>query len=261
MTYPGSDYQGLGFFQPPPEPPRRRLLPIILAAVAIVLVAGAVVTVVLLNRQAGGTAAPPSTSANRPTSTTTTTTTAPRPTGGQSVPNPDSKITYDVPKEWTVRAATDTYTLQSLPGVTLTHLTSLSPYTCENKNYSRGIVGTGTVERAEINQRATDLAKAFGTEFYAGTNTAEVVVGTPKRITRTGDNGEEAVGVEITATVTTAGDGCLAGQGEVVVVLLDYQDQFRLLVVNGDLKGGPDTPPSPGADDLESIATSGRPVG
>ncbi|MBM7775889.1 hypothetical protein JOD54_006093 [Actinokineospora baliensis] len=266
MTYPGGDYQGLGFYPGPPKPDRRRLV-IVLSVVAIVLVVGAVTAVVLLQQQSSTPALPPSsttaTTTTGPTSTTTsrkTTTTTTTKRAGRVIENDTAKISYAVPDTWTPVESAQPITLKSLPGVAIDHLVGLTPYDCGGKNYSRGVVGGGKVAKGELDQRATEIAKAFGTEFYNGGTAVDVVTGTPKAITVTGADDKQYKGVRVEAEVTSAGDQCLAGKGKLVVVLLDDGTDLRLLVVNGDTEGGPATPPTAKDADLASIADSVRPL-
>ncbi|WP_146108038.1 hypothetical protein V5P93_005555 [Actinokineospora auranticolor] len=258
MTYPGSDYQGFGFYEPPqPKRDRRRLI-VVIAAVALVVALGAVVTVVLLNQETSGT---PVVQSDPVAPSSTTTTSRPKVEDGQTMANPDAKLTYDVPKSWALSNSTASFALTSLPEVKIDHLAIRAPYQCGGKDYTRGVVGSGTVSGGEINQRVTDLAKAFGKELYDGGTGTDVVVGTPQAITRKGDKGEEAKGVAVRATVTTKGEQCLATKGDLWIVLLDYAGGMRMLVVNGDLVGGPDTPAPVPADELAAIAESARPTG
>ncbi|GLZ40068.1 hypothetical protein [Actinokineospora sp. NBRC 105648] len=253
MTYPGGEYQGFGVYQPPPKRGGGRV--VVIAVVALVLIVAAVVTILLLNR--GGTPEGQPTTTTGLTTTTTTTTTSRAP-AGRTIANDPAKIQYEVPDAWV--DGTDPVKLKSVPDVSIDHLAGLTEYRCGDKVYSRGVVGSGTVPRGEINQRATDLARAFGTEFYGSGSGVDVVVGTPKRISRE-TGGKRAVGTQVEATVTTTGDTCLAAQGKIIVVLLDIDGELRLLLVNGDMAGGPDTPPPPDQDDLAAIAASARPAG
>ncbi|SER95815.1 hypothetical protein [Actinokineospora terrae] len=260
MTYPGGDYQGLGFY---PGPPRRdrRLLVIIVSVAAIVLVVGAVVAIILLQRQSSTPAAP--TSSTGPTSTTssaakTTTTTE---QAGRKVENDTAKLSYVVPDSWTPIDSATPITLKALPGVSIDHLVGLTEYQCGGKSYSRGVVGGGKVARGELNQRATEIAQAFGKQLYTGGSGVEVVPGTPEPVTAATGAGTELKGVRVTAAVTSTGDACLAGKGELVVVLLDDGTDLRLLLVNGDTEGGPATPPPARSAELDTIADSVRPLG
>ncbi|RLK62086.1 hypothetical protein [Actinokineospora cianjurensis] len=261
MTYPGGDYQGLGFY---PGPPRRdrRLLVIIASVAAIVLVVGAVVAIILLQGPASTPAAP--TSSTGPTTTTTgsaakTTTTTKQ--AGQKVENDTAKLSYVVPDSWTPIDSATPITLKALPGVSIDHLVGLTEYQCGGKSYSRGVVGGGKVARGELNQRATEIAQAFGKQLYTGGSGVEVVPGTPEPVTAVTEAGTELKGVRVTAAITSTGDACLAGKGELVIVLLDDGTDLRLLLVNGDTEGGPATPPPARSADLATIAASIRPLG
>ncbi|GAA2985448.1 hypothetical protein [Actinokineospora diospyrosa] len=263
MTYPGGDYQGLGFYPGPPKPDRRKLV-IIVSVAAILLVVGAVVAVVLLQRQSSTPALPTDTTTTTTTTSATTTsrktTTTTSKQAGRVVENDTAKISYAVPDTWTPIESSQPFTLKSLPGVAIDHLVGLTSYDCGGKNYSRGVVGGGKVAKGELNQRATEIATAFGKEFYSGGTAVDVVAGTPRAITVTGADDKNYKGVRVEATVTSAGDQCLAGKGKLVIVLLEDETDLRLLVVNGDTEGGPATPPPAKDADLASIADSVRPL-
>ncbi|MGQ0841814.1 hypothetical protein [Actinokineospora sp.] len=255
MTYPGGQYRGFGVFEEPP-PPRDRTKPVIIGSlIAVVLIVAAVLAITLIDRERG---TPVAQSTTTTTTKTTTTTTSAAP-DGQPIENLAAKVRYTVPESWTVAKDAQPITLQTVAGVSITQLAGYGDYRCGGKSYSRGIVGSGTVARAEINQAGTDLARAFGTEFYSTGTGVEVTVGTPKKITRTADNGSAVEGVQVDATIVTTGNDCLASKGRVSVVLLDYADALRLVMVNGDLEGGPATPTPTTPADLQTIADSVRP--
>ncbi|GLW91020.1 hypothetical protein [Actinokineospora globicatena] len=262
MSYPGGDYQGLGFYPGPPRRDRRTLV-IAVSVAAIVLVVGAVVAILLLQRQSETPALPTSTT-SAPSSTTTTTTTSKATTtttkqAGRTIDNDTAKLSYVVPEAWT--PIEGGLTLKSVPGVTIDHVAGLTEYQCGGKTYSRGVVGGGKVAKGELNQRATELAQAFGKELYNTSSGVEVVPGTPKAITAKGSGGTELKGVRLTAEITSTGDACLASKGQLVLVLLDDGTDLRLLLVNGDTEGGPATPAPAKTADLAAIADSVRPTG
>ena len=252
MTYPGGQYQGLGLFDEPP-PPRRTGRIAAVAVAAVVVIVGAVVAVVLLNRGDDGGGPAPTTS---PTTTTQRTTEAPP---GEVVANEDAHVAYSVPDGW-VASGGDPITLPSMSGVSISALAGSGDYACEGRDYSRGFAGRGTAPAGEINEVASDIAHAVGTDGYTGASGLEVSVGTPEAVERTGDDGTAVDGVQVEATVTTSGSACLSTRGLVVVTVLRVADGLRFVVVNGDTAGGPADPPPVERAALLAVADSARPI-
>ncbi len=255
VNYPGGQYRGFGAYPEPPPERDRRTLVVVGAAAALVLLVGAIAAVLLLTRSPGTTTAGPDT-----TTAPVTTTTSTRPEG-REVRNSAAKLRYQVPASWSVDPDAAPITLESVPGVTLTGLAGLAEYRCGGKVYSRGVVDSATVEGGEVNQRASDLARAFGAAFYRGGTGVQVDVGTPRAVTRRAEDGSEVTGAQVDATITTSGDDCLAVKGRISVLLLEHRGGLRLLLVNGDLEGGPATPLPADPDDLAAITDSGMPAG
>jgi hypothetical protein len=142
---------------------------------------------------------------------------------------------------------------KTLSDVTLYFPATLSSYQCEGKEYGRGGLGAGTVAKSDPTQEATTIAKAFGADFYSSSTAPKVETGQPKQVTsRTGK------GVQVDATVTTTGNACLASKGKVSVLLLEGATEYKYLVVNGDVTGGPATPAPPTEADLQKIVDSAR---
>jgi hypothetical protein len=288
-VYPGNDqpqqnwgypqqqpaYQGFGLYQQPGqpggEPPRKRgNLVVVLSIIALVVIVGAVVTIVLLNRGGGEPAAqndnpPANTSDSKPPSSTSAPRSsskasdglAPRNEGWTVIKNDKAKLIYEVPPAWTP-LPTGSLKSKTLPDVTLSSPASIGDYQCEGNGYSRGGLGGGTIAKSSPGEAATTIAKAFGAEFYSS-GTAKVETSSPKQGTAKSADGKPVPTVQVDATITTTGNTCLATTGKVSVLVLDAgADTYQFFVVNGDIAGGPATPPPPTEADLQKIVESAR---
>jgi hypothetical protein len=262
-------YQGFGLYQqqPPPggEPPRKdKNLVMIFSIVAIVVIIAAVVTIVLLNRGTSEPVAqnnPPgaSTSSSRPPNSRSTTTTKPSGTSGSAglqpqnagwtvIKNDKAKLIYEVPPEWTP-LPTGSLSAKSLPNAVIYFPATVGEYQCEGNGYSRGGLGAGTIAKSDPATAATTIAKAFATEFYSS-GTATVDAGAPKT---------SGTKTQVDATISTTGNNCLATKGKVSVLVIDSgAADYQFLVVNGDVTGGPATPPPPADADLQKMVDSAR---
>lgn len=265
-----SSYQGLGYYQEPPPPRKRGNLPLILTIAGLVVVVAAVVTIVLITQNSGDNQAqtPPPGAAT--TSTSTPKFTPPRATsregnaplepqnaGWSVIKNEKAQLYYEVPPSWTPVPA-GSLKSKTLPNVTLSSPASLTDYQCQGGNYSRGGLGAGSMPKSDPAKAATELAKAFGAEFYSS-GTATVEVTTPKAVTTAKTTtGRTLSAFQVDATVTTTGNACLATKGKVSVLVIDSQHDYRFLVVNGDVTGGPATPPPPTEAELQKIVESAR---
>lgn len=227
-------YRGLGVYQRP-----KRRWPIAVAIVAAVVVIAAAVVIVTTRWSPAAAPVP---------APTTAPTTEASPAVETSVENEAARVRYAVPEGW--RPTEDARV--GLPGMALTGVAVRGEYRCGGKDYTRGLVGGGTAPPGEVNQVASDLARGFGRELYGSGQGLQVTVGTPKR---------SGGAVRVDAAVTTSGDECLARRGRVTVVVLDHAGALRVVVVNGDLEGGPQTPPPPTEAELRAIADSVRPTG
>jgi hypothetical protein len=264
-VYPGdgqqhSSYQGLGYYQP--QPPRKgRNLVMIFSIVAIVVIIAAVVTIVLVNRGGGSPGAQ-----NTPAASTQPTTTAPasakadplkpRNPGWSVIKNEKAKLIYEVPPTWTV-VPNGSLASKTMPGVTMSSPATIGSYECETKKYTRGGLGAGSVPKTDPAKQATDIAKAFGADFYSS-GTATVQAADPKQVTHKDIDGKTVRGLQVDATITTTGNTCLATKGKVSVLVLDPGGDLQFFVVNGDLEGGPATPAPPREAELQKIVDSAR---
>ncbi|MET0234546.1 MAG: hypothetical protein ABW224_07895 [Kibdelosporangium sp.] len=268
-------YQGLGYYpQPGSEPPRKRGgRVVVFAIIALVVIIGAVVTIVLVNRSGDDqplaqnpqntqestqpSSEPPARTATRPKSTTGRGgELEPQNAGWSVIKNEKAALIYEVPPSWTP-APNGVVTSRTMPNVSLTSPATLTSYTCEEKRYSRGGLGGGTLPKSDLAQAAAGLAKGFGEEFYASASpTAQV--GAPKQVTAKTTEGTQIKAVQVDATVTTAGSQCMATKGKVSVLVLEGPDSYSFLLVNTDMTGGPATPPAPNEAESQKIIDSVR---
>jgi hypothetical protein len=260
-------YQGLGYFpQPGSEPPRGRgRMVVILAVVALVVIIGTVVTIVLVNRSSDEPQAqnPPTTSSSAPATPPSSKTTGkgtpglqPRNPGWSVIKNERAALIYEVPPAWTPSPG-GTVASKSVSDVVLSFPASLASYECEGKQFSRGGLGGGTLEKTDLNETATRLAKGLGEEFYGSASPA-VQVGEPKQVTAKTTEGKAIKAVQVDAVITTSGNACMAEKGKVSALVLEGQESYSFLVVNIDLTGGPATPPPPDEAESQKIVDSVR---
>jgi hypothetical protein len=265
-VYPGdgqqhSSYQGLGYYQP--QPPRKgRNLVMILSIVAIVVIIAVVVTIVLVNR-GGSTPGAQNTPAPTTQATGTASTSAkadplkPRNSGWSVIKNEKAKLIYEVPPSWTV-VPNGSLPSKAMPDVVMSSPATIGSYQCENGKYTRGGLGAGSVPKTDVAKQATDIAKAFGADFYSTAGTPTVQTAEPTQVTHKDIDGKSVKGAQVDATITTAGGNCLAAKGKVSVLVLDAGADAQFFVVNGDVEGGPATPPPPREADLQKIVDSAR---
>lgn len=252
-------YQGLGYFpQPGSEPPRKRgRTAVILAIAALVVIVGAVVTIVLVNGSSDEPQAQPQTSTRPPETTASTTAQLePRNAGWSVIKNERAALIYEVPPAWTP-APGGTVNSRTMPDVVLYFPATLASYQCEGKQFSRGGLGGGTLEKTDLTEAAAKLAKTLGEEFY-GSASPTVQVGEPKQVNAKTTEGKAIKAVQVDAVVTTAGNTCMAEKGKVSVLVLEAPDSYSFLLVNTDLAGGPAAPPPPDEAETQEIIDSVR---
>ncbi|MHA6793310.1 hypothetical protein ACVGVM_07280 [Pseudonocardia bannensis] len=173
-----------------------------------------------------------------------------------------SYLEYSVPPDWT---AAPPGQMSSLPvlGVSFDGIVDGPEYRCDGATYLRGTVSSGLLTGPGTETAPETVARTFarelGTVYYTALRPPEVRVSAPRTVAVSGVTGWV---VEATAR-TPADDGCLAIEGTVLVLALpttapDGAAATALLVVNGDVAGGPVTPPSPTRETLEQILGSAR---
>ncbi len=142
----------------------------------------------------------------------------------------------------------------------------LIPYTCGSpaRIYQRGQLGSGSAPRTDPTVLATNLARLAAANYYTppGSTTAPLItVGGPEPVQRTMPDGSSVSGVQVEAIANQQADPCLAGQGEVLVLVLALAEKDAVLVVDGDIQGGPAAPPPATADQLQAILDTATPTG
>jgi hypothetical protein len=136
-------------------------------------------------------------------------------------------------------------------------------YTCgtPGQEYVRGELGSGTAPAAGPDQVATALAYTAASQYYSsGSQGPRISVDPAQPVQRRTPSGKTVQGAVVRAIATQNADKCLADRGEVLVLVLQLTDSDAVLVVNGDLSGGPATPAPPTEDELRKILDSAVPI-
>ncbi|WP_156213852.1 hypothetical protein [Lentzea aerocolonigenes] len=254
--YGGLGVYGGGFDSEPPK--KKKTVWLVLATVVLVLLVGGGVTWLVLSRdktdpnaQSG-----PST----PTSASSQATTGKCKNADMQCVETSLGYNYEVPKNWDI--VEDKIPIQKFPGISLTGVTSYGDYECEGKQYTKGTNGGALLPKGDMNQTATDFAKAVGAQYYASGGEPTVTTSAPKpvKIQHTQKDGQKVVveGVQVDATVTQTANKCLASKGLVKVIVLNGSNKLHTLVVNGDLEGGGGgtKPPMPTEAELQKMIDS-----
>ncbi|HEX4701265.1 MAG TPA: hypothetical protein VH352_03975 [Pseudonocardiaceae bacterium] len=179
--------------------------------------------------------------------------------GWSTLIDPDSGLSYRIPPTgWTTNP-----TVGTAGSVTLTQGALLPAYTCGNpiERLQRGILGSGSAPRTDPAALADAVATAAANQYYRSGATAPTVKLDPAQpVRRQTGKGTTLTGVLVRATVTQHTDACLASEGEVLVFVLQFSDHDGVLVVNGDLAGGPASP-APATDaSLRAIVDTAQPT-
>ncbi len=171
-----------------------------------------------------------------------------------------SVLTFPVPADWEA----DPEPMPTVVlGVPLEGVTYGPAYECGGNGYFRGVAGAAFLG-GEL--PAGDVAAAFGEE--TGNSYYTLSDGSPPDV-EVGEARPRVVGgvdgqlVEVTSR-TAADDGCLATTGTVLVLALPATDLTgapgtAVLIVNGDVEGGPGSaPPVPARATLEAMIDGAR---
>ncbi|GGU37609.1 hypothetical protein [Lentzea flava] len=254
-------YGGLGvyggFDNEPPK--KKKTLWLVIGAVVLVLLVGGGVTWLVLSRDKSD--------PNAQNNPSTPTSASSQPTSA-GCKNDDMQCVvttlgynYEVPKNWEI-ISDARIPIDKFPGATLSGVSTYGDYDCEGKSFTKGTNGGTLLPKGDINQTATDFAKAVATQFYASGGDPQVAVTQPKavKIQHTQKDGKKVVveGVQVDATVTQSANKCLASKGIVKVVVLNGSSKLHVLVVNGDLEGGGGgaNPPLPKEPELQKMIDS-----
>lgn len=171
--------------------------------------------------------------------------------------NPASGLSYQIPpRDWRVNPD-----VGSVGSVRLAQGAELTAYTCGSppERLLRGVLGSGSAPRTDPTNLANSLATAAANEYYHDSAAPTVKVDPPQPITRT-SGGKKLPGVLVRAVASQHADTCLASQGEVLVFVLQFGDHDGVLMVNGDLAGGP-ADPAPSTDaELRAIVGTAQPT-
>lgn len=167
-------------------------------------------------------------------------------------------LSYDVPAEW----MQGDEPLDSSLGLDFAGVARGPAYECGGQSFLRGVVASTVVSSpVPAESVASTTARVLAAEYYVQRDGAApaVAVG-PARSIDVG--GVPASLVEATA-VTGTDDGCLATDGVVKVLAVPLgSDGVAVLVVNGDVAGGPaGAPPNPDPATLDAIVASARLIG
>ncbi|MGW4208862.1 hypothetical protein ACWEIJ_12820 [Lentzea sp. NPDC004789] len=254
-------YGGLGVYGGfDNEPPKnKKTLWLVLGAVVLVLLAGGGLTWFLLSRNTSDPNAQPTPST--PTSTSAQPTTGACKNEGVQCVQTSLGYNYEVPKNWEVVPEAQIQ-IDKYPGIALTGVSTYGDYECEGKSFTKGTNGGTLLPKGDLNQTASDFAKAVATQFYSSSGEPQVSLAQPKpvKIQHTQKDGQKVVveGVEVDATATQTANKCLASKGVVKVLVLNGSSKLHVLVVNGDLEGGGGgtNPPLPKDADLQKMIDS-----
>lgn len=171
--------------------------------------------------------------------------------------DPASGLSYQIPP---VRWNTNPDVGSAGP-VTLTQGAERTAYTCGMpvERLLRGVLGSGSAPRTDPTALARSVATAAANQYYHDSAAPTVHLDAPQQITQT--SGDQVLhGVVVRATATQHADRCLATTGEVLVFVLQFGDHDGVLMVNGDLAGGPHDP-APATDaELRAIVGTARPT-
>jgi hypothetical protein len=258
----GGGYGGLGvyggFGDEPPKKSKKTLW-LVLGAVVLVLLVGGGLTWLLLSQKKDDNNAQPDPST--PTSTSAQATAGPCKDDSMQCVETGLGYNYEVPKSWDIVSEAK-IPVEKFAGVNLTGVTSYGDYTCEGKPFTKGTNGGTLLPKGDINQTASDFAKAVATQFYASSGEPAVALSQPKpvKIQHTQKDGKKVTveGVQVDATVTQSSSKCLASKGMVKTVVLNGSSKLHVLVVNGDLEGGGGgtNPPLPKETELQKMIDS-----
>jgi hypothetical protein len=175
--------------------------------------------------------------------------------------NPDAGLTYQIPPAgWSAMPH-----LGPAGTVDLAQGATTGPYTCGSppQLYDRGILGSGSAPRSDPRTLATAIAEQAATAYYTpqGGPAPQVKPAAPTTVLVRAPSGGTVTGAVVRAVATRPAGPCVAGSGSVFVLVLALSDRDGVLVVNGDLAGGPADPPPPGQSLLRTIVGTAQPIG
>lgn len=177
--------------------------------------------------------------------------------------NPDGKLEYQIPPTgWRPENAAG----GNVGQVQLRQGAYFTAYTCGSpaKIYQRGQLGSGSAPKTDPAVLATSLARLAAANYYTSpgsTTTPLITVAGAEPVQRTLADGTSVSGVQVEAIANQQADPCLASEGAVLVLVLALPDRDAVLVVDGDTRGGPVSPPPATTDQLQAILDTAAPTG
>lgn len=230
------------------SPQRPGRVSTLLAVLALLVVVGLVIAFIVVNGADRPIAGQPVASSGNQSDDNLTT-----------LRNPASGLSYQIPPAlWTPQTDDGTD-----GPVDLRNGARRTAYTCgtPGQMYVRGELGSGTAPAAGPGQVATALAYTAASQYYAtGSTNPQVNLDPAQTVTRRTPSGRTVDGAVVRAIATQSADKCLAARGEVLVLVLQLANADAVLMVNGDLAGGPATPAPPGDAELTKILDSATPI-
>jgi hypothetical protein len=182
----------------------------------------------------------------------------PRP-GWTTLSDPGSGLSYQIPPTgWSTNPDVGT-----AGSVALRQGANRTAYVCGTppERLLRGVLGSGSSPRTDPAALADAVASSAAGQYYRNSgNPPTIKLDPPQPVRRTTHQGVVLTGVLVRAVATQHVDPCLASSGEVLVFVLRFSDHDGVLVVNGDLAGGPATP-APATDaELRTIVGTATPT-
>jgi hypothetical protein len=180
--------------------------------------------------------------------------------GWTTLSNPAAGLSYQIPPGagWTTAPAPG-----QLGDLNLGQGARLSAYNCGNpaNTYYRGLVGSASAPRTDPATLATALAQQAGAAYYTSVAKAVPNVTLSRASQVKLVIGKTTVtGALVTALSRQGSDSCLASAGETAVLVLSLSQTDGILVVNGDLAGGPASPAPATTTELNQILATAEPL-
>jgi hypothetical protein len=179
--------------------------------------------------------------------------------GWTTLSDPASGLSYQIPPTgWSTNPD-----VGAAGSVSLRQGADRTAYLCGTplERLLRGVLGSGSSPRTDPAGLADAIASSAAAQYYRnGGNPPTIKLDPPQPVRRTTHKGVVLTGVLVRAVATQHVDSCLASEGEVLVLVLQFGDHDGVLVVNGDLAGGPANP-APATDaELRTIVGTAAPT-
>jgi hypothetical protein len=179
--------------------------------------------------------------------------------GWTTLSEPASGLSYQIPPTgWSTMPDVGT-----AGSVSLKQGANRTAYVCGTplERLLRGVLGSGASPRTDPAGLADAVASAAAGQYYSNSGKPPTIkLDPPQPVRRTTHKGVVLTGVLVRAVVSQHVDACLASEGEVLVLVLQFGDHDGVLMVNGDLAGGP-AHPAPATDaELRAIIDTATPT-